>query len=203
MNFHGAVPGLPESPPLLVQTLDLAGTREAWPTPRCRSARTARRLVGSVVSARATPRGLRHLPGAAAARRRAARPSCCVAGNSSATSSCGGNLFRRLLPDTRSTQELRPGSRLLAWRSGRARPEVVEYGDLVIKPRDLSGGGRGGRSTSPTWSTKCLKSRHPPRQGVQPGRRCVPGLGLRVYGGPHRRRHVRRLRAQAGRRPRG
>ena len=124
-------------PPLLAQTLDLAGY--PWKAVANASARGAaragRRLVGRGGGRRRRRRGrVRHLPGAAQARQRArADPAARHAARSSAELEMREDLFDDFCLSPFHPKELEARLRHLFWRTGRgARPEIVEYGDLML-----------------------------------------------------------------------
>ena len=69
--------------------------------------------------------------------------------------------------------ELEARLKHLFWRTGRGtRPELVEYGALVLNLETYQAAIDGARSTSPTWSTSCSSSSARTPAGCSPGRRC-------------------------------
>jgi DNA-binding response OmpR family regulator len=123
-------------PPLLVQTLDLAGY--AWKAASNASVAAqiepAAGWSGAVISAEEDPEGAFVVCRALRRRDIPLQPVLVlVAGNQLASLDLREDLFDDFILTPFHPKELETRLRLLAWRAGRGTgPDLVEYGDLVI-----------------------------------------------------------------------
>ena len=187
------------------QTLDLAGYPwKAVTNASIAAQRRARRRLGRRGRVRRRrPRGcVRHLPGAAQARQ-PLEPVLLlvVAARSSASSSCARTSSTTSASRRSTRRSSRPGSRHLFWRTGRGtRPELVEYGDLVLNLETYQAA-LGGRPLDLTYMEyELLKffATHPGK--VFTREQLLSRVwGYEYYGGARTVDvHVRRLRAKLG-----
>ena len=187
-------------PPLLAQTLDLAGhpwkavgnvsiATQAEPTDGwSRRGRVRRRR----------PRGrVRHLPRAAQARQLARAGAAARHRRAARRARAARRPLRRLLPHAVPPEGARGAAAapVLADAVAAARPEIVEYGDLVLNLETYQAALAGAPARPHVHGVRAAEVlRHPPGQGVHPRAAAVAGVGLRVL---RRRAHRRRPRAAA------
>ena len=194
-------------PPLLAQTLDLGGLPVEGVAERGGrdAVRAGRRLGRRGRVRRRRPRGrVRALPRAAQARRSArADPAARSRARSSHELELRDDLFDDFCLTPFHPKELEARLRHLFWRTGRGtRPELVEYGDLVLNLETYQAAIAGKPLDLTYMEYELLKFfADAPGQGVHPRAAALAGVGLRVL---RRRPHGRRPRpAPAGQARRG
>ncbi len=191
-------------PPLLVQTLDLAGY--SWKA--VANASVAAQLeppdgwAGAVVSAEGDAEGAFVICRALRRRDVPVQPVLVlVAGNQLGDLELREDLFDDFCLTPFHPKELEARLRLLAWRAGRATgPEVVEYGDLVINLETYQAA-VGGRPLDLTYMEHELLKFFATHPGKVFTRETLLSRvwGYEYYGGARTVDvHVRRLRAKLG-----
>ena len=187
-------------PPLLAQTLDLArlpveGGRERVD----RDAGASRPTAGPARSCAPTTTPRARSASAARCASATARSSRCCCSSSGAQLGeleLREDLFDDFCLAPFHPKELEARLRHLFWRTGRgARPEIVEYGDLVLNLETYQAALDGAPARPHLHGVRAAEVlRHAPGQGVHPRAAAVAGVGLRVL---RRRAHGRRPRAAA------
>ncbi len=183
------------APPELAQALDLAATRgrpSADETAVTR--RRARRRLGRRhrLRRRRPRRGLRPVPGAAQAGPAPSSRSCCwSSGTQLGELELREDLFDDFCLTPFHPRELEARLAHLFWRTGRGtRPELVEYGDLVLNLETYQAAIAGQPLDLTYMEYELLKflATHPGKVFTRETL-LIAGVGLRVLRrGPHRRR---------------
>ena len=133
--------------------------------------------------------------------RPSSRCCCCSPGSRLHDLELRDDLFDDFCLTPFHPRELEARLKHLFFRAGRgSRPELIEYGDLVLNLETYQAASPAGRSTSRTWSTSCSSS-SPPHPGKVFTRETLLSRvwGYEYYGGARTVDvHVRRLRAKLG-----